>query len=72
MTNQHVDNDKALRSVLEHRDLWLRAAQEAEQIAASGEETPFVCDVIERCRRMQYELAVDKYLDTFTAHAHRH
>lgn len=59
-----------LQSVLERRSAWLRAAADAEHPFTHTAETPFVRGVIERCRKLQYELAADRYFGQYALHDH--
>lgn len=69
MIDRKTNQSTELLAVLEQRATWLRAAQEAERTAADGQVSPFVRDVIERYRKLRYELAADRYFNACDRHA---
>lgn len=70
MTRERDHALTELKSVMERRAAWIRAAMERETCTAAGRESPFVMDVIERSRKLQFEIAADRYFGRIASAHH--
>lgn len=70
MTNMPDQTTDQLRTAIERRNEWLRAGVDREASSAYRQESPFVMDVMERCLKLRYELAADRFFSSIPPHGH--